>query len=180
MFLTDLPGVAVLAQIGYDHYNRAPPDTGQPYPAHAQSDTFQFPDQFSLVYAGAVSDKVGAWLQLTYNGQAGSVGVDNIDIRYSDHTMDNKWVWGVSQPTTTSTFQDVWNGIGSDTIPNFNTVTLSSEASPTPGRVAGQILNALGPPGVWRVSAPTLYNDSLYFRIVGISLCGCRRQFTHH
>ncbi len=96
LWLTDMPGIAVLAQIGYDHYNRAPPDTGQPYPAHAQSDTYQFPDQFSLVYAGAVSDKVGAWLQLTYNGQAGSVGVDNIDIRYSDHTSDNKWLWGVT------------------------------------------------------------------------------------
>src|SRR5271170_3239103 len=27
LFLTDLPGIAVLGQFGYDHYDRAPPDT---------------------------------------------------------------------------------------------------------------------------------------------------------
>jgi len=160
VWLTDLPGVAVLAQIGYDHYDRAPPDTGQPYPAHAQSDTYQFPDQFSLVYAGAVSDKVGAWMQLTYNGQAGSVGIDNIDIRYSDHTYDNKWVWGITANNYV-TFQDVWNGIGSYTLPNFNTVTLWS------GGVAGTgtsspIINALGPGSVGGIGAYVWFNDSVY------------------
>jgi hypothetical protein len=163
LWLTDLPGVAVLAQIGYDHYNRAPPDTGQPYPAHAQSDTFQFPDQFSLVYAGAVSDKVGAWLQLTYNGQGGSVGVDNIDIRYSDHTSDNKWVWGVTA-NNYLTFQDVWNGIGSYAIPNFNTVTLSSGGVAGTG-TSGPILNALGPGSVAGIGAYAFFDDSLYFEL---------------
>src|SRR6202142_2697656 len=156
LWLTDLPGIAVLAQIGYDHYNREPPDTGQPYPAHAQSDTFQFPDQFSLVYAGAVSDQVGAWMQLTYNGQAGSVGVANIDIRSSDHTSDNKWVWGVTA-NNYLTFQDVWNGIGSYAIPNFNTVTLSSGGVAGAG-TSGPILNALGPGSVAGIGAYAFYD----------------------
>jgi hypothetical protein len=163
LWLTDLPGIAVLAQLNYSHYDRAPPDTGQPYPAHAQSDTFQFPDQFSLVYAGAVSDKVGAWLQLTYNGQAGSVGIDNIDIRYSDHTFDNKWVWGVTA-NNYLTFQDVWNGIGSYTIPNFNTVSLSTGGVAGTG-TSGPILNALGPGAVAGIGAYAFYNDSVYFEL---------------
>jgi hypothetical protein len=161
VWLTDLPGIAVLAQIGYDHYDRAPPDTGQPYPAHAQSDTYQFPDQFSLVYAGAVTDKVGAWLQLTYNGQAGSVGVDNIDIRYSDHTFDNKWVWGVTANNYV-TFQDVWNGFGSYSLPNFNTVTLWSGGSGGAG-LSGPIINSFGPGIVAGLGAYIWFNDSLYF-----------------
>ena len=161
LWLTDLPGIAVLMQSGYDHYNRAPPDTGQPYPAHAQSDTLQFPDQFSLVYAGAVSDRVGGWLQLTYNGQSGSVGVDNIDIRYSDHTADNKWVWGITANNYV-TFQDVWNGIGSYTIPNFNTVTLWSGGVAGAG-TSGPIINALGPGVAAGVGAYVFYDDSLYF-----------------
>jgi hypothetical protein len=165
LWLTDLPGIAVLAQSNYSHYNRAPPDTGQPYPAHAQSDTVQFPDQFSLVYAGAVSDKVGAWLQLTYNGQSGSVGVDNIDIRYSDHTEDNKWVWGVTAHNY-ATFQDVWNGIGSYTIPNFNTVSLSTGGVGGTG-TSGPILNALGPGTVAGLGAYAFFNDSLYFELTG-------------
>jgi hypothetical protein len=161
LWLTDLPGIAVLAQLNYSHYNRAPPDTGQPYPAHAQSDTFQFPDQFSLVYAGAVSDKVGAWMQLTYNGQAGSVGIDNIDIRYSDHTFDNMWVWGITA-NNYLTFQDVYNGIGSYQLPNFNTVSLSTGGVAGAG-TTGPILNALGPGVVAGLGAYVFWNDSLYF-----------------
>src|SRR5580700_11576801 len=161
LWLTDMPGIAILAQMGYDHYDRAPPDTGQPYPAHAQSDTLQFPDQFSLVYAGAVSDRVGGWLQLTYNGQSGSVGVDNIDIRYSDHTADNKWVWGITANNYV-TFQDVWNGIGSYALPNFNTVTLWSGGVAGAG-TSGPIINALGPGVAAGVGAYVFYDDSLYF-----------------
>ncbi len=161
VWLTDLPGIAILAQMNYSHYDRAPPDTGQPYPAHAQADTYQFPDQFSLVYAGAVTDRVGAWLQLTYNGQSGSLGIDNIDIRYTDHTSDNKWVWGITA-NNYLTFQDVWNGIGSYTIPNFNTVSLSTGGVAGAG-TNGPILNALGPGVVGGVGAYVFYNDSLYF-----------------
>jgi hypothetical protein len=163
LWLTDLPGLAVLAQMNYSHYDRAPPDTGNPYPAHAQSDTYQFPDQFSLAYAGAVTDKVGAWLQLTYNGQAGTVGVDNIDIRYSDHTTDNQLVWGVTA-NNYLTFQDVWNGIGSYTIPNFNTVSLSTGGVAGAG-TTGPILNALGPGVVAGLGAYVFWNDSLYFEL---------------
>jgi hypothetical protein len=163
LWLSDLPGVTVLAQIGYDHYDRAPPDSALPYPAHAQSDSYQFPDQFSLAYAGALSDRVGAWLQLTYNGQAGSVGVDNIDIRYSDHTPDNKWVWGVTA-NNYLTFQDVWNGFGSYALPNFNTVTLWSGGVAGTG-TSGPIINALGPGTVGGVGAYVFFNDSLYFEL---------------
>ncbi len=160
LWLTDLPGIAVLAQLNYSHYDRAPPDTGLPYPAHAQSDTYQFPDQFSLAYAGAVSDQVGAWMQLTYNGQSGAVGIDNIDIRYSDHTYDNKWLWGITA-NNYLTFQDVWNGIGSYTIPNFNTVSLSTGGVAGAG-TTGPILNALGPGVVAGIGAYVFFNDSLY------------------
>jgi len=161
VWLTDLPGVAILAQIGYDHYDRAPPDTGNPYPAHAQSDTYQFPDQFSLVYAGAISDRVGGWLQLTYNGQAGSVGIDNIDLRYTDHTVNNSWLWGITA-NNYLTFQDVWNGFGSYALPNFNTVTLWSGGVAGAG-LSGPIINALGPGTVGGIGAYAFYNDSLYF-----------------
>jgi hypothetical protein len=160
LWLTDLPGISVLAQIGYDHYDRAPPDTGQPYPAKAQSDTYQFPDQFSLAYAGAVTDHVGAWLQLTYNGQGGTVGVDNIDIRYSDHTFDNKFVWGVTANNYV-TFQDVWNGFGSYSLPNFNTVTLWSGGVGGAG-LSGPIINSFGPGIVAGVGAYLWFNDSVY------------------
>jgi hypothetical protein len=99
-------------------------------------------------------------MQLTYNGQAGSVGVDNIDIRYSDHTYDNTWLWGITA-NNYLTFQDVWNGIGSYTIPNFNTVSLSTGGVAGAG-TTGPILNALGPGVVAGIGAYVFFNDSLY------------------
>jgi hypothetical protein len=43
------------------------------------------PTQVSLFYAGEIAPKVGAFLQLTYDPNNGSVGIDNTDVRYADH-----------------------------------------------------------------------------------------------
>lgn len=65
MWLTDLPGMSILLQATYDHWSRPLPDS-EVKGANSQSDTLQFPQQFSIMYAGAVSDHVGAWMQMTY------------------------------------------------------------------------------------------------------------------
>jgi hypothetical protein len=123
VWLTDLPGMSILLQTTYDHWDRALPDSLQPSPAKAQSDTFQFPQQFSIAYAGAVSDHVGAWMQFTYLQNSGSIGIDNNEVRYSDHTANNDWVWGVTLNNNPS-FQDVWNTGSAYGIPYFPTQSL--------------------------------------------------------
>ena len=100
LWLTDLPGIAVLMQSGYDHYNRAPPDTGQPYPAHAQSDTLQFPDQFSLVYAGAVSDQGGRLVAIDLQRASPAAWVSTISISDTAITPPTTSGCGASRPTT--------------------------------------------------------------------------------
>ena len=60
------------------------------------------------------------------------------------------------------TFQDVWNGIGSYTIPNFNTVSLYNNGVAN-ASTTGPILNALGPGVVAGIGAYAFFNDSLDF-----------------
>ncbi len=44
----------------------------------------EFPSQFSLFYAGALSPKMGAFVQVTYDSASGGFGFDNTDIRIAD------------------------------------------------------------------------------------------------
>jgi hypothetical protein len=134
VFLTDLPGISILLQTTYDHWNRALPDSAVAG-AKSQSDTFQFPQQFSIAYAGAVSDHIGAWLQYTYLQNAGNIGIDNNEVRYSDHTDNNDWVWGVTLNNNPS-FQDVWNTGSAYGIPYFPTQSLYN-AVPALGPLGG-------------------------------------------
>ena len=52
------------------------------------------PDQLSVFLAGAISPKVGAFVQLTYDPQSGSIVLDNTSLRYA--TQGSL----LSQPTT--------------------------------------------------------------------------------
>jgi hypothetical protein len=68
------------------------------------------PTQVSLFFAGEITPKVGAFMQLTYDPNGGGVGIDNTDIRYADH-------WGVGSHdlllgatiNNNITAQDVYN-----------------------------------------------------------------------
>ncbi len=69
-----------------------------------------FPQQASLFYAGRISDNVGAFFQLTYDDQSGTVGIDNTDIRFADVAKfdGHNLVYGVSL-NNNPTLQDLWN-----------------------------------------------------------------------
>jgi hypothetical protein len=69
-----------------------------------------FPQQFSLFYAGRISDNVGAFIQITYDDQSGTVGMDNTDIRFADvATVEgHNLIYGISL-NNSPTVQDLWN-----------------------------------------------------------------------
>jgi hypothetical protein len=122
LWLTDLPGIGVLFQATYNQFDRAPPDSAV-NGAKAQAGNLQFPQQWSIIAAGAISDHVGGFLQMTYVQPAGTYGIDNTEIRYSDHTENNDWVWGVAFNNDPSN-QDAWNNIPAYPIPDFTGQTL--------------------------------------------------------
>jgi iron:rusticyanin reductase len=166
VWLVDIPGISLLVQATYNHYDKAPPDSVAPYPAHAQSDNVQFPQQISFMYAGAISDHVGTFLQVSYLQPAGTFGLDNTDIRYSDHTANNDGVWGVTLNDNPSV-QDVWNtnpaGYG---IPGFSTQTLWSAPVIAGASLRVPIMSELA-----EVSAGlggyVWYKDSVYLELTG-------------
>ncbi len=104
----------------------------------AQNGTVGMPQQLSLFYAGRITDNVGAFLQLTYDPSANSIGMDNTDIRYANRGMinDRELIYGVTV-NNNPTVQDVWN-----TAPAWTFPFLSPMAVPTP-TAQGSLLTSL-------------------------------------
>ena len=67
-------------------------------------------DQASLFYAGKIWDKIGAFSQLTYNGVADTLYMDNTDVRFANQVdlFDQDIVYGISA-NNKPTAQDLWN-----------------------------------------------------------------------
>ncbi|WP_198291290.1 cytochrome C [Methylosarcina fibrata] len=86
-------------------------------------------DEASLFYAGKVYSKLGAFVQLTYNGIEDILELDNTDIRLADRTrLGNKdLVYGVSF-NNSPTVQDLWN-----TTPVWGFPYTESPLTNTPG-----------------------------------------------
>ena len=53
-------------------------------PGVAQNGTAGFPQQLSLFYAGKIAPNFGAFFQLTYGSDSGTIGIDNTDLRFAD------------------------------------------------------------------------------------------------
>lgn len=120
--------------------------TGKTQPG-AKNGTVFFPDQLSLFTGGEVTPHVGGFLQLTFDPQTGSVGVDNTDFRYANHTtvFGQATTYGLSLYNN-PTVQDLWNSTPAWAFPYG-----SSYAAPTPtasalidGNLAQQVSGLTG------------------------------------
>ncbi len=94
--------------------------------------TTDFPQQVSLFYAGRIADNVGAFLQLTYDNQGGTIGIDNTDIRFADiATVDgHNVIYGISL-NNNPTVQDLWNSTPAWSEPFVDSPNLQSPAAST-------------------------------------------------
>jgi hypothetical protein len=123
-------------------------------------------DQISLYYAGRITPKAGAFIQLTYDGVARVLQLDNVDIRYADEfeisDVDN--VGGIvvsNNPTVT----DLWNSTPAWGFP-YNSSKLA------PGPVASAIIDGqLGQrvigPGVYGLFGEWVYAEFDLYHGVG-------------
>ena len=91
-----------------------------------------FPQQFSLFYAGRITDNVGAFVQLTYDDQSGTVGIDNTDIRFADvaNVDGHNVIYGASL-NNNPTVQDLWNTAPAWSQPFIGSPALQSPATIT-------------------------------------------------
>jgi len=120
-----------------------------------QNDVTEFPQQFSLFVAGAISPNFGSFIQVTYDDQSGQFGLDNTDLRFADHTtlFTNDLLYGISL-NNNPTVQDVWN-----TTPAWGFPFVGSAVAPTPS--AAPIITGLGG-SVSGLGAYALYNNLIY------------------
>jgi hypothetical protein len=148
-----VPPLAVMMQTSYTSLKKKQPDT--------QNDNFQLPDQLSLFYAGRVTSKLGAFLQVTYDGVEDHFSLDNTDIRFADDNpfAKHNLLYGLTV-NNNPTVQDVWNS-----TPAWGFPFASSGIAPTPtattqldGPLAQQVAG-LGAYGQW--------DDWLYAELTG-------------
>ncbi len=142
------PPLALMLQSSYTSLKKSIPGT--------QNDNVQFPDQLSLFYGGRLSDKLGAFLQATYDGAEDHLSMDNADVRFADQgTLAGKsFTYGLSF-NNNPTVQDPWNS-----VPAWGFPYASSPVAPTPA-AATQVDGTLGQ-NVAGLGAYGFFNNSVY------------------
>jgi hypothetical protein len=154
--LSGLPPISLMVQVSQTSIAKALPDGT----AVSQSSSVAFPQQISLFYAGKIAPRLGAFIQLTYGNDAGTIGIDNTDLRWADNKLlpgDKSLIYGITA-NNNPTVQDLWNS-----TPAFGYPYASSNANVSP--IAGtQIDGALGQ-DVAGVSLYAMWNESLYGEI---------------
>ncbi|MEJ2591587.1 MAG: hypothetical protein P8178_09350 [Candidatus Thiodiazotropha sp.] len=121
----------------------------------AQDDSrFDLPSQLSIFYAGRISDKLGAFAQVTYTSEDDHFGMDNTDIRYADTTKlgGSDLIWGLSL-NNNPTVQDPWNSTPAWGFPWFESGYGYSYPDPMIASLGGSVAGG---------SAYGFWDDHLY------------------
>ena len=133
--LSDLPPVSAMVMASTSLAAKA-------NDSNSSADSTDLPQQFSLFYAGRIADNVGAFIQVTYDDQEGSIGIDNTDIRFADvaNVDGHNLVYGVSL-NNNPTVQDLWNSTPAWGQPFIGSPALQgpAAASQIEGALAGAV-----------------------------------------
>ncbi len=148
--LSDLPPISAMVMAGTSYAAKA-------NDANSSKVSTDFPQQASLFYAGRISDNIGAYVQLTYDDQSGSFGIDNTDIRFADvsNVDGHNVIYGVSL-NNNPTVQDLWNS-----TPAWGQPFIGAPSMQGPAVAGAQIEGAMSQV-VAGLSAYTYIDNSLY------------------
>src|SRR6201997_5447466 len=150
--------LSIMAQISYTQMKTSVPDLSSAgAPGVAQNGTAGFPQQLSLFYAGKIAPNFGAFFQLTYANDSGTIGIDNTDLRFADTTLlsnNSPLTYGISL-NNNPTVQDLWN-----TIPAWGFPFAGSNANVSP--LAGAGGDWALPPDVAGLTGYLFLDESLY------------------
>lgn len=153
LLLNLVPPISLMVQTSYTTTTKAQPGT--------QNGIVFFPDQLSIFTGGEVTPHVGGFLQVTFDPQSGSLGIDNADFRYANNTtvFSKHTVYGISL-NNNPTVQDLWNS-----TPAWGFPYGSSAAAPTPA-AAAMVDGVLGQQ-VAGLTAYTMWNNRVYAEFGG-------------
>ena len=145
--------IAVTTQLSFTHTNNDQP--GPAAPDFARNNNFAL-DQASLYYAGKIAPGVGGFVQVTYDGIAHQLHIDNADVRYAHDSelFGEDIVYGFTA-NNSPTVSDLWNS-----TPVWGFPYNSSPLAPTP-TAATLIDGGLGQ-RVAGAGAYAMWNDLVY------------------
>jgi hypothetical protein len=140
--------IAAFIQVSYAGTNRPQPGT--------ENWNAEFPQAASLFLAGAMSDHVGSFIQVTYDAQGDHFSWDNTDVRYANRrTFAGKdLVYGVTF-NNSPTVEDLWN----DT-PAWGFPWIGPDQTPTP--MAGTLVDGGLAQDVGGLGAFAMWDNHLY------------------
>ena len=155
--------LSIMAQVSYTQMKTSVPDLSSAgAPGVAQNGTAGFPQQLSLFYAGKIAPNFGAFFQLTYANDSGTIGIDNTDLRFADTTLlgnNSPLTYGVSL-NNNPTVQDLWN-----TTPAWGYPFTASNANVSP--LAGTAIDGAFAQDVAGITGYLFWNESLYAEFGG-------------
>ena len=142
---------SVMLQASYTYKSKEQPAT--------QNGNFSLPQQLSFFAAGALTPKVGGFIQVTYSDQDGAFGLDNSEIRYADQTelASESFIYGVTLNNNPSV-QDLWNS-----TPAWRFPYAGSSVSPTPS--ASPLIDGGLAQNVAGLGVFSMWNNLLYTEI---------------
>src|SRR6202035_5179327 len=130
--------------------------TKSPQPG-TQNGNFQFPQAASLFLAGAWTNHVGSFVQVTYDSQTDHFTWDNTDIRYANHggkLFGKPFTYGITL-NNSPTVEDLWNSTPAWGFP----FTLTNVA---PSPTAGALINGGLAQDVAGVGGYAMWNEHIY------------------
>lgn len=151
------PALAAMIIGGFTH-TEAP--QVPPPPGFHSNDNVSL-EQFSVFYGGAITEHIGAFVQVTYDGIGHVWSWDNVDVRYAKNTklFGSDVIFGITAHNS-PTVQDVWN-----TTPVWGHPYLSPGLAPAPA--AATLIEGAFAQQVGGVGAYAFFNDQFYVEVSG-------------
>lgn len=156
------PPITAMLQGSYSRTNsNLPPGTAPT--GYKGNDNINVPQQASVFYGGKIWDKLGAFIQITYDDVFDGIFLDNTDVRFA-HTMElagKPLIVGLTF-NNNPTVQDVWNS-----TPTWGFPWSASNVAPTPAAAAvidntlSSMVGGLGIYGFWN---NFLYAELTFYR----------------
>ena len=144
--------LSAMVQVSFTSTRRAQPQS--------QNRTVLFPDELSLFYAGRISNAMGSFMQLTYEGSEDHFSLDNTDIRAAGKTQgEHAMVYGATLNNNPGV-QDLWNS-----SPVWGFPYAGSGVAPSPA--AATLLDGSLGQAVAGLGAYAYYRGMVYAELTG-------------
>jgi len=155
------PPLSGLAQVSFTHTNKSQPhgfveDNWANLTNSTRNDFVNLPQELSVFFGGRIINKVGAFVQGTYDGVSDKFLLDMTDIRYANNAtvMGKNLIYGITI-NNSPTVQDVWNS-----TPVWGFPSAKSDVAPSPA--AGTVIDGALDQQVGGIGLYAFWNNLIY------------------